>query len=67
MTTTEPSGTTVENGTWSVSNGNITITAEGEQPFTTTYSITGNELTLSVNEIEFGADTFPAILKFTKQ
>ena len=67
MTTTDSDGTSVETGTWSVSNGNITITAQGEQPFTTTYSISGNQLTLNVNEIEFGGDAFPAILIFTKQ
>jgi hypothetical protein len=67
MTTTDPDGTSVENGNWSVTNGNITITAQGEQAFTTTYSITGNQLTLNVNEIEFGGDVFPAILIFTKQ
>ena len=67
MTTTDSEGPSVETGTWSVSGNNITITPTGDDAEVIPFSIEGNILTLTLGDLEFGEDVFPAILKFTKQ
>ena len=67
LTTTDSEGTVVDSGTWSTSNGSITITLDGGQPGTSTYTVEGNTATLTNFPVEFQGTTVLATLEFTKQ
>lgn len=67
MTTTDVDGTVVDSGTWGTSDGKITITLEGEEPGSSSYSINGNVATLTGFPIDFQGTTVLATLEFTKK
>jgi hypothetical protein len=66
LTTIDSEGTTVDLGTWGTSNGNITITLEGEDPVTSSYTVDGDIATISNFEVEFQGTTVLASLEFVK-
>lgn len=67
LTTIDVDGTVVDTGTWSTSDGKITITLEGEEPGSSNYSIGGNIATFSEFQVEFQGTTILATLEFTKR
>ncbi|MCW8849924.1 MAG: copper resistance protein NlpE [Melioribacteraceae bacterium] len=67
LTTTDSDGTVVDPGTWSTSDGKVTITLEGGEPGTSSYSINGNVATLSGFPVDFQGNIVLATLEFTKK
>jgi hypothetical protein len=66
LTTIDSEGTSIAAGTWFTSNGGITITLEGGEPGTSTYTVEGNKATLTNFPVEFQGTTILATLEFTK-
>lgn len=66
LTTTDVDGTVVDDGTWSTSDGKITITLEGDEPGTSSYSVNGNTATLTGFPVDFQGNVVLATLEFTK-
>ena len=67
LTTTDVDGTVVDDGTWSTSDGKVTLTLEGEEPGTSSYTISGNVATLTGFPVEFQGNILLATLEFTKK
>ena len=67
FTTTDVDGTAIDEGSWSTSNGNLTITIEGEDPATSPYTVVGNIATISAFPVDFQGSVLLASLEFTKQ
>lgn len=66
LTTIDAEGTSVNAGTWGTSAGTITITLEGSEPGTSTYSVDGNTATIEGFPVEFQGSMVSASLEFTK-
>lgn len=67
FTTTDAEGTTVDEGTWSTLNGNITIKIDGDEPITSPYTVNGNIASITSFTIVFNDSPITASLEFTKQ
>jgi hypothetical protein len=67
LTTVELDSTTTDSGTWGTSDGKITITLEGEDPVTSSYSVNGNTATINQYPVNFQGALILASLEFTKQ
>lgn len=67
LTTTDASGTIVDEGSWSTADGIITITLEGEDPGSSAYSVSDNTATISGFPVTFQGTTVLATLEFTKK
>lgn len=67
LTTSDASGTIVDDGSWSTADGIITITLEGEDPGSSTYSVSDNTATISGFPVTFQGTTLLATLEFTKK
>ncbi len=67
LTTTDASGTIVDDGSWSTADGIITITLEGEDPGSSAYSVSDNTATISGFPVTFQGTTLLATLEFTKK
>ena len=66
LTSTDVDGTVVDEGTWSTSDGEITITLEGEDPGSSPYTVDGNTATISGFPVDFQGTVILATLEFTK-
>ena len=66
LTTTDVDGTVVDPGTWGTAEGKITITLEGEEPGSSSYSVDGNVATLTGFPVSFQGNVVLATLEFTK-
>jgi hypothetical protein len=67
FTTVDADGTTIDGGTWSSSDGVLTITIEGEDPAASPYTVVGNIATISAFPVDFQGSVLLASLEFTKQ
>ncbi len=66
LTTIDEEGVSIDMGTWGTSNGTITITLEGEEPASSTYTVNGNTATIMDFAVEFQGATVLASLEFEK-
>lgn len=66
LTTVDGEGTSVDEGIWGTSNGTITITLEGEEPVSSSYTVDGDTATISGFAVEFQGSIVLASLEFTK-
>lgn len=66
LTTIDEDGTVVDNGTWSTSDGEVTITLEGGDPGTSSYTVNGNIATMNNFPVDFQGTILLASLEFTK-
>ena len=67
FTTTDVDGTVIDNGTWSTSDGNLTITIEGEDAASSPYTVVDNITTITAFPVDFQGTMVLASLEFTKQ
>lgn len=66
FTTIDIDGTAIDTGTWSTSDGNLTINLEGEDSATSPYTIDGSTANITEYPIEYGGTSILASLEFTK-
>lgn len=66
-TVTQNNHTEVDNGTWSVSNGKITVMHQDGKTETMTYRITGNILQFDTNTTDPNGITTQVTMELTKQ
>jgi len=64
---TDSVGTTVDTGTWGVSNGVLYITIEGEETESSPYTLNGNVVIIESTIPVEGIGEIPATLEFTKR
>lgn len=67
FTTTDADGTSIDGGSWSTQNGELTFTIEGEDSVTSPYTVDGNTAIIQSYSFDFDGTPITATLEFTKQ
>lgn len=67
FTTVDVDGTAIDNGTWSTSDGVLTLNIEGEDAASSPYSVSGNIANINAYPVDFQGTVVLASLEFTKQ
>jgi hypothetical protein len=67
FTTIQNDSTSIDTGTWGTKDGSLTITLEGGDPATSTYTVNGNTATIDKFPVSYQNSIILAGLEFTKQ